>query len=705
MARLSSDGVEAQVAQLRNLLEGHERRLQEVETQLEASTKRLEDVGQPLKLCASGRRAPSATASAGLAPESPRPEPAPCPQSASGPTCPRGHLASNPVDALLRRRGEDVDPFERMWSAAKVSQMRVFDQDQLKAIHAKSANGFKNQGVLFGGFFMSILSLPFGPIGMAAGGLFGAICGGLIGWLVETRRRRLKIKESEFEKNRLRSLVRWATDCFSEDDQVLQLIEMVVLEFKPMADIASGSKNARKSLKALDYWICQKPVKRQLLVYVENLLGHWQDLSRADFLRCMLVLQTLAATYQTSARALDEHEKQFVKRIDRLLANSSVKSVMDHAQRFPTKGNLRVMECMVYADITRNKRKTSRSVEDGTKSPILKEDDVSVRSPEGDSDLSDEGEDRLSIAASNRDEDEIISAGSVRKVLKKPFFRNWDDFMEFDCTFKHKMPITLSEFELLLHKEKESLKGWDVCVDRKEIKVAKVMLGDAGVTLRAWATVPGVSIFVAFYLFHDFSRRVGWDKVFSTMSLVGDSAQGSDVLYSVLKAPGVTPRDFLQFRRAKMQEDGSILMMLRSAEHPDMPENKNYIRAESYISGYVLRQGYEKGQPVLNIFLMSCSDIKGLVPKWVISYMAPRKPGEWVESLRKACVEYQQSNPDYVERLQEYANLYRDDVPFDYEVEEGLQAAPALQAEAVVDLEEGSPDSRYTGRRGEVLRL
>ena len=35
----------------------------------------------------------------------------------------------------------------------------------------------------------------------------------------------------------------------------------------------------------------------------------------------------------------------------------------------------------------------------------------------------------------------------------------------------------------------------------------------------------------------------------------------------------------------------------------------------------------ENGKPVLNIFLMSCSDIKGLIPKWIISYMAPRNPG------------------------------------------------------------------------------
>merc|ERR1711902_427912 len=97
-------------------------------------------------------------------------------------------------------------------------------------------------------------------------------------------------------------------------------------------------------------------------------------------------------------------------------------------------------------------------------------------------------------------------------------------------------------------------------------------------------------------------------------------AQSSDILYSLMKVTGVTPRDFLQFRRARVMDDGSILLVLRSAEHPDFPESKNAIRAESYISGYVLRQAVENGESVLKIFLMSFSDIKGLIPKWIISY-------------------------------------------------------------------------------------
>merc|ERR1711972_221153 len=171
-----------------------------------------------------------------------------------------------------------------------------------------------------------------------------------------------------------------------------------------------------------------------------------------------------------------------------------------------------------------------------------------------------------------------------------------------------------------------------------------------------------------------------------------------------------TPRDFLQYRRARVQEDGSILMMLRSAEHPDMPENKNYVRAESHIAGYVLRQTFEAGQPVLNIFLMSCADIKGLVPKWVINYVAPRKPPEWVDSLQKACMEYQKKNPDYEKKLQEYVERYQGEVPFDYEVDEGQQSlshpnSPTNAGKKALRADEVDLEAAPIGRFGATLAL
>merc|ERR1712151_357552 len=100
-----------------------------------------------------------------------------------------------------------------------------------------------------------------------------------------------------------------------------------------------------------------------------------------------------------------------------------------------------------------------------------------------------------------------------------------------------------------------------------------------------------------------------------------------------------------------------------------MPEDSRYIRVENYMTGYVLRQSFENGEPVLKLFLMTCSDVKGMIPKWIINILAPRKPGEWIDSLIKAAKEYQRDHPNCKDELKESASRFDVDNPFDFEFE------------------------------------
>jgi len=401
-------------------------------------------------------------------------------------------------------------------------------------------------------------------------------------------------------------------------------------------------------------------------------------LNRADFLRSLLVFQTLTIMYRHSQRVLDEQEVQFLHRMERLLEHESVKLIMAHAQLYPTEGETRLMECMVYADATR-KHGTAKRKGDASPKKLDEEesesDEESVLShytakgtfvgygPAGG---------LVTSGKPSLDGDQIESpkqAPTPQLVLKQPFFKNYNDFMDFDNTFKHKMPITLSEFGLLQQKADEPLKGWEVCVDRPEIKVAKIQNDTGCITLRAWATVPGVDLNVAFHIFTNDKERVKWDKVFAVMEVIEPNMQGSSILYSLMRVPLVTARDFLQYRRIRVMDDGSIHIVLRSAEHKDMPEQKGAIRAESYNAGYILKQTFDGDTPVLSIFLMTCVDIKGLIPKWIINAAAPRKPAEWIESLKQASIAYMKANPDFKEDLSSRLETYKQENPYDYEDE------------------------------------
>lgn len=613
----------------------------------------------------------------------------------------RYHLPNEPTTP--KTHGRSIREAQTPKSGAETK--RMFDQDMVQAIYDKPHRKSRQKGSMIGAGLLGIMSMPFGPIGMVGGGTIGALIGGTIGFYLDRRKERKEMQESEKQKKKLKSLVRWALDHFHEEETFIQVIEMVTLEFKPVADIADGSKHARKLLKLLDAWIAQKKVTRNLWRYMDGLLQRWKELNRGDFVRSLSVFQTLCTMYRHSQRVLDEQEIQFLHRMERLLEHESVKLIMQHAVEYPTQGETRLMECMVYADTFGNSRRKrskshhghgamgqspsgastpqgpdsgneSESDEDSILSHYTAKGTYIGRKTSGSQVIDDQ---ELKFFPSERgdsgdkgDRPDTPSKSPMRaepvmvKVLKKPFFKNFEDFMDFDCTFKHKMPITLSEFELLRQKSEEPLKGWDLCVDRKEIQVAKIQNDTGCITLRAWATVPGVDIHVAFYLFADHRERVKWDKSFSKMDVLA-TQQGSDIFYSILSVPMVTPRDFLQWRRVRILEDGSIHIVLRSAEHPDMPDQKGVIRAESFIAGYILRQEFEGSTPVLKLFLMTCVDIKGLIPKWIINAAAPRKPAEWIGNLKKAAIDYQQANPDYKRNVVADIEKYRTENPYDYE--------------------------------------
>jgi len=570
---------------------------------------------------------------------------------------------------IVEEHPEEIDgnhPFSQMWMNSKLQKKEVFEQDLLQSIYDKSIERVRNKAAVFGGGLMAIMSMPFGPIGMAAGGIFGAVVGMLVGTCLDRRRHHRNIQQSELEMRRLKSLVRWSAERFADEDDPdasVKHMEMVVLEFRPIADIALASKNARKTLQLLDSWAARRSMMRQLWVYMDNILMNWKHLTQGEFFRSMQVLQTLLTMYRCSSRVLAEPEENFVLRVERLLANSSVRYILQQHQMAKQPQGAEVMESMIYADSSRKRRSHSKSRQ-------LDEDEEGEEDVELISNVGLRPHLGLSISEASVDLRSEASERRVvedRRVLKSPFFKSWEDFMDFDNNYKNKIPITQSDFMLLLEKEAQGMQGWDLCVDRKEIKVAKTIQSDGSgcVFLRAWSTLPEVEPEVVFHMFHKCEKRMQWDRAFFDMKVV-ENIEGSDILYSVLRVPAFTSRDYVQYRRAKVLEDGTILISLRSALHPDLPEKSGMIRAESFTSGYVIRSYTEGSERGTKIFLMTCTDVKGIIPKFIINFVAPRKPGEWIECLKKACLEYQAANPDFA-HLKEDLEPYTKYHPFDFE--------------------------------------
>ena len=116
-----------------------------------------------------------------------------------------------------------------------------------------------------------------------------------------------------------------------------------------------------------------------------------------------------------------------------------------------------------------------------------------------------------------------------------------------------------------------------------------------------------------------------------------DKQNDHEVLYYMIKTPfGITRRDWLQ-RRIEIHdypEAGTIILHFISIEHPGMPPKKGIIRAETIISGYIIRP---TGENTCTVMIVSQNDIKGLIPKALVNSVASKAPIEWVNSMNKGC--------------------------------------------------------------------
>lgn len=563
-----------------------------------------------------------------------------------------------PVHSMIEHEIDRVDPFGNIWD--QMPDTSPMAQENLRMAYVEECKDERCPVLGFWFLVFAALGMPFGMI--------GSVTFGIVGWsiarsciaCIKCRRRKKQLEHTSVQRRRLKSILRWATERLRESClYAFPILEMVVLEFTSVAELAGTCKQARKDLSKLNAWLSQKHVSLYVWRYIDDVMAKWQDLSRENFVRSMNVFKVLASVHKHSCMQ-NFLDTRAIQGIEGMLAHESIIMLLDSSTEFPSIGDLRVNECMdhlrcQFKDAGQMGQVPSRKSDFDLSGANSLEKPLSERIPIG---ANSEARDDASTEASPTD----------RTKLKEPFFKDYTDFMQFDVLIKHKMPITYSEKNLIKDQATASTDGWTIAVDRKEIKVASKGTDTGNVCVRAWATVRGLLLPVAFYMFHNLEKRKSWDRVFADIKLVEDNVRGSDVVFCLLQIMGFTSREFLQFRRVFVEEDGSIVIMQRSAQHQSMPENGNTnVRVESHISGYHFRQEWDGDTPVLKLFLMSCADVKGMIPKWLINTVAPRKPSEWINSMKHAALGYQNSKANCETECKEYVQKFAGLNPWDYD--------------------------------------
>lgn len=97
-------------------------------------------------------------------------------------------------------------------------------------------------------------------------------------------------------------------------------------------------------------------------------------------------------------------------------------------------------------------------------------------------------------------------------------------------------------------------------------------------------------------------------------------------------------RDLVQRRRIYhgFPDSTSKLIHFKSVESQKCPVNTTYVRAHTFISGYLIVKK-ETEPSKANVYVVSQTDIGGAIPKFLVNAVSVKAPKDWITNLNKGC--------------------------------------------------------------------
>jgi len=176
-------------------------------------------------------------------------------------------------------------------------------------------------------------------------------------------------------------------------------------------------------------------------------------------------------------------------------------------------------------------------------------------------------------------------------------------------------------------------------VDESDIKVWDKSYKDSPINaVKLFAKFEDVTAQVLYDVLHDPDYRKVWDDKMVEGFLIEQLDKFNDVGYYSAKAPmGVTNRDWVNQRSWRVIEDKEYIIMNHSVAHSAQREKKGFVRANSILSGYLVRVA-EKGCILLYI---TQNDPRGWLPAWLMNKVTKSFAPQIIDKMHKACLGYE----------------------------------------------------------------
>jgi len=145
--------------------------------------------------------------------------------------------------------------------------------------------------------------------------------------------------------------------------------------------------------------------------------------------------------------------------------------------------------------------------------------------------------------------------------------------------------------------------------------------------------------------------RLSWDRSAAQCGLVDSDPAGPGIVYhwEVNWPRFFSNRDYCCYREHSVAEDGTMLVVSRSTEHPACPARRKTVRVTDYTSVLAIRPHTTSDQTGLEFCLTGFENAGVQLPETIITWVAIRGMPEFMMNLRDACLKLRSKQaPDTV---------------------------------------------------------
>eukprot|EP01125_Pyxidicula_operculata_P006755 TRINITY_DN2317_c0_g1_i1.p1 TRINITY_DN2317_c0_g1~~TRINITY_DN2317_c0_g1_i1.p1 ORF type:complete len:237 (-),score=55.83 TRINITY_DN2317_c0_g1_i1:227-937(-) len=189
----------------------------------------------------------------------------------------------------------------------------------------------------------------------------------------------------------------------------------------------------------------------------------------------------------------------------------------------------------------------------------------------------------------------------------------------------------------------DSQDGWTLVTDKKDLKVWDRTAEGSNINMvRMWAVFKGISAATLYDVLHDADYRKDWDENMAEGYLIQQLDNYNDIGYYAGKSPffTISGRDFCNQRMWWVASDNSEYIIKNySVIHKDCPEKKGFVRAQSLMTGYMIRPDPNDANSCQMTYLTQ-TDLKGWIPDAIKNQAMKTFAPKLVEKLAKVSPRY-----------------------------------------------------------------